>query len=210
MKFVSIDLETTGRNPMLHNVIEFGAVIEDTQHLIPVEELPYFKCYVLYDNYTVEKRLMAPDEILPNHHEIYRKISRHQSDWRNLGNNDLFLAARNVGKQFKEFLLYHGFELMGKMVTITAAGKNFASFDLQFIKQQLPNFYNHVVIKQTTIDPSIFLVDWKNDKALPNLTECLERVDIGEDTVSHETISDCRQVLKVLRQVTNNYTIKLF
>lgn len=36
MKYVSIDIETTGLNPEVHQVIELAAVLEDTENLRPI------------------------------------------------------------------------------------------------------------------------------------------------------------------------------
>ena len=43
MKYVSIDIETTGLNPDTCNTLEFGAVLEDTVNWKLLEELPTFR-----------------------------------------------------------------------------------------------------------------------------------------------------------------------
>ena len=40
MRYVSLDLETTGGNPDRHQIIELAAVVEDTRHVLPLAELP--------------------------------------------------------------------------------------------------------------------------------------------------------------------------
>ena len=43
MKYLSIDIETTGLDPVEHKIIEFGCLIEDTtKPHIPVSELPHY------------------------------------------------------------------------------------------------------------------------------------------------------------------------
>ena len=52
MHYVSIDLETTGTNPGRHQIIEFGAVIENTNKDIELQNLPRFKRIVKHPEYT--------------------------------------------------------------------------------------------------------------------------------------------------------------
>ena len=52
MKYVSIDIETTGLDPETCQIIQIGAVIEDTENPVPVENLPSFKCLVEHPQYT--------------------------------------------------------------------------------------------------------------------------------------------------------------
>src|SRR5699024_6968893 len=47
MKYISIDIETTGLNPNNCQILSFGAVLEDTNKNVPVEELPFFHCAIL-------------------------------------------------------------------------------------------------------------------------------------------------------------------
>ena len=43
MKYISIDVETTGLNPETCQILSFAAVVEDTKNRdVPVEELPFF------------------------------------------------------------------------------------------------------------------------------------------------------------------------
>jgi len=46
MKYISIDIETTGLDPQQNDIIEFGAIIEDSNDPKPLEELPQFQTYV--------------------------------------------------------------------------------------------------------------------------------------------------------------------
>ena len=42
MKFLSIDIETSALEPENGDVLSFAAVLEDTENLVPVDELPSF------------------------------------------------------------------------------------------------------------------------------------------------------------------------
>ena len=50
MKYVSIDIETSGLNYDMNHVLSIGAIIEDTNNKLPYEELPKFNAIVLQNN----------------------------------------------------------------------------------------------------------------------------------------------------------------
>ena len=52
MKYVSIDIETTGLDPETCQVLQIGAVIEDTEQVLPIDQLPKFNCIVENQSYT--------------------------------------------------------------------------------------------------------------------------------------------------------------
>ncbi len=47
MIYVSIDIETTGLDPLSNNVLSIGAIIEDTTKKLPYDECPKFNAIVL-------------------------------------------------------------------------------------------------------------------------------------------------------------------
>ena len=53
MKYVSIDIETTGINPLVNDIIEFAAVIDDTNAKVPIENLPKFHRYIKKDEHII-------------------------------------------------------------------------------------------------------------------------------------------------------------
>jgi hypothetical protein len=85
-----------------------------------------------------------------------------------------------------------------KPVTITVAGKNFASFDKLFL-ERLPRWKQAIRIKQRILDPAILYVDWKTDSDVPNLLKCKERAGIN-GTVTHNALEDAWDVIEVLRK----------
>ena len=54
MKYVSIDIETTGLDPNVNDIVELGAVIDDLSKHEPLESLPTFHCYVVKDTYATD------------------------------------------------------------------------------------------------------------------------------------------------------------
>ena len=51
MIYVSIDIETTGVDPKIHDIVEFGAVIDDLANPQPLDKLPRFHALFKKDNY---------------------------------------------------------------------------------------------------------------------------------------------------------------
>ena len=49
MKYISLDIETTGLDPDTCQVLQIGAVLEDTENPLPLDELPSFNVLVRPD-----------------------------------------------------------------------------------------------------------------------------------------------------------------
>jgi DNA polymerase III alpha subunit (gram-positive type) len=47
MKYVSIDIETSGLDPEKNCILSIGAIIEDTENKLPFEECPKFNAIIL-------------------------------------------------------------------------------------------------------------------------------------------------------------------
>jgi oligoribonuclease len=183
MKYVSIDLETTGLYPESCQILEFAAVIEDTQSNVEVEKLPFFHTYIdngdnLYGSIfaiNMNKKII----------EIINEQKKSKEQKVNLVTIDTLCA------HFKTFLQKNG---INPGERITAAGKNFATFDLLFLKsidKWNVNFSNRV------IDPAILYLN-KNDKYLPDSQTCYNRANI-KSLVSHCALDDARKVIELVR-----------
>ena len=103
MKYVSIDLETTGLDPENNDIIEFGAVIDDLRDMKPVEELPRFHAYIVKDEYKGQPYALSM------HPTIFRRIATREEGYN-------YLYPNTLGKAFLDFLVEHGFELAEKKV----------------------------------------------------------------------------------------------
>ena len=47
MKYVSIDIETSGLDTENNQILSIGAIVEDTKKKLPFDEIPKFHCIVL-------------------------------------------------------------------------------------------------------------------------------------------------------------------
>jgi len=188
MKYVSIDIETTGLDPEKHDLIEFGAVVDDLMHPeIPVEELPTFHCYNVKDDY-----VGSPFALLM-HPEIFRRIAMKPEGFRYCYNG-------KMGKMFYDFLKDHKLytDEHGK-IYINCAGKNFASFDLQFLKRQTDIESSKIKLRHRSIDPGSMLLR-PTDDTIPGTEECLTRCKL-EPVVAHTAVEDAIAVIRMIRSI---------
>ena len=221
MKYISIDIETTGLDPETCNVLSIGAIIEDSANPLPYEECPKFHAAItrheLYGSpraITMNANLIAD---IGSYMEPATPTSREELEKET---GMLFLNPGEVVEAFYEFLFLNGivdnadFTLPHKLgrsgksvpalssrmnpVTITCAGKNFSTFDKLFL-ERLPRWKQAIRIKQRVLDPAILYVDWKEDSEVPNLNKCKERAGI-KGLVTHNALEDAWDVIEVLRK----------
>lgn len=178
MRYLSVDIETTGLDPSWCQMIEFGAVFDDCfQH--PIEELPTFHCYIVYERYIGEAIALSM------HAEILKRIHN-----RTPGYN--YWTPAEAFDQFENWLLNH---IKLQWWGLNIAGKNFGPFDLQFIKQIWPHFR----CRYRFLDlGSCFYNPLHDQDGLPNLQTCMERSGI-ETKVQHTALEDAMDVVRALR-----------
>ena len=188
MRYVSIDLETTGTNPSRHQIIEFGAVIENTHKSTELENLPHFKRIVKHTEYHGQAFALNLNA------RIFEELVR--PTWA-----VAICEPQELAEQFKNFLLNNGYEPDEEKayVRLIAAGKNFAAFDLNFLKC-LPHWYDHIRISQQILDPAIFYLNFKEDERMPSLEECKKRAGFPDTAVTHDALDDALDVIRLLRQ----------
>jgi len=189
MKYISIDLETVGLDPENNDIIEFGAVLDDLNEPKPLKELPKFHAYICKNEYRGQPYALSM------HATILRRIATREEGY-------TYLYPNTLGKAFLTFLLKNGYkceEKKGKKIprtVINVGGKNFGTFDLQFLKNQT-NFLSSVKIRSRILDPGILCLN-KTDTVLPALSECLKRIGIDKE-VAHNTIDDALDVIMIIR-----------
>ncbi len=196
MVYVSLDIETSGLNPENCQILSFGAVIEDTVNIKPLDELPKLHCVVIHDYIKGEPFALNMNkdiiEMIKEFHQSKDFIAMEQKY------NCKFTYEDSLAEVFMNFLLMNGFSKGGNgKIEINVAGKNYSSFDDKFL-QKLPKWNDLIRTHQRTIDPAILFVDWKKDKTLPNLSKCLERGEFDGE-VPHTALEDALLVVKTLR-----------
>lgn len=195
MKYLAIDIETTSINPENGCILSFAAVLENTSFLGPVEDLPSFYCVFKLD------KMKGEPYALNMNRELIKEISEVKSE--NL------IKLEDFNLKFNNFLLENELSHLNKdsfssalspykKVSLAAAGKNIASFDIPWIEKHIPNFNSYFQFKHRTLDVGSVMVDFKNDEWIPNLLECKKRAGI-EGEVTHNALEDCYDVIQVLR-----------
>lgn len=194
MKYIIIDIETTGVNSTRDQILEIGAIIEDTSKKVPVNNLPQFKT-IVYNN-----RFEGSAAALAMNQRIFKILSEYDSIKEEkvkikFGTKHNILSDLMASFAFRDWIEKH----FKKDEIINIAGKNFANFDKLFLERFasetcLP-FIKH---SRRYIDPAILFVDWKNDVELPNMDNCLKRAKIKRK-VKHNALEDCIDVLLCLR-----------
>ena len=203
MKYVSIDIETTGLDPENCQVLQIGAVIEDTQNVLPLDKLPKFECIVEHSEYKGSPyALWLNSNLLKTLGELENIKKDVRLDYRRANN---IIPVGTVASAFSMWLMANGFEAKDSgSITINAAGKNFATFDKNFLVK-LPHWTSKIQMRQRIIDPAIMFVDWKEDFSLPNLNTCIERARLTGE-VTHDALKDAIDVVRVIRAVTCDYS----
>jgi len=193
MIYVAIDLETSGLYPGIHQILEFGAVLEDM--ITPVDQLPIFHKYVLSAKGSYN---CQPTAIIMNI-DIMKKINEY--NWK-IPENDPeqphpFVRDDLLVGEFLKWLKSYGIiENEEAPGYINVGGKNFMGFDYPFIKAL--QYGNKIKIRRRIIDPAPLYFDPAVDADLPDLQTCLDRAGITK-TVLHTAVEDSIDVIKLFR-----------
>ena len=197
MKYVSIDLETTGTNPDTHDIIEFAAVIDEIGSSKPIEKLPTFHRYIKKESsYICEAKAIIINQ------RIFEKLAGDDDDG-TITIEDLMYA-------FGNFLHSNGFtQNKYGTTTINVAGKNFGSFDYQFLKAKIPGGqWNNISMRHRFIDPSVLYFE-PGDMCLPDILKCTERMEreTSEKIVwsHHSALDDALQIVRLIRHRFKSY-----
>lgn len=187
MKYISIDIETTGLSPIYCNILEVGAIIEDTTRKLPREACPTFHAYMWKGLYTGE-----PYALAMNGHIIKRIL-----ELKKQGDPMVKIEEFGLGTSLFEFINSSAEkDSTGKSIPWTVAGKNVSGFDLQFLNR-LP-MWSGTKINHRTLDPTPYFVDWSIDTVPPDLTTCKKRARLPE-LVTHAALDDAWDVIELLR-----------
>lgn len=183
MRIVSADIETSGLDRHVHDLVEFGAILDDLKNPKNLDSLPRFHCYFISEKY------VGSPFALSLHSVAFRRIADRTPGF-------TYVSPMKFGNLFKQFLVKNGYELEHDMVTITVAGKNFAAFDLPFLEEK-SDLLKHVNIRHRILDPAVLFLT-KDDNVLPGTETCKSRMGINEKT-AHMALDDAMDVIKMVR-----------
>jgi len=190
MIYVSIDIETTGLDPKVHDIVEFGAVIDNLSNPLPIDKLPTYQAIFGKENgnYTATPYCMSL------HKRIWDALLKNEGN---------IMEITDLMYSFSNFLSRNGlpFDEKKQRYDVTVAGKNFGSFDWPFLKEKIPagKAWAGVHFRHRYIDPAILYFDPKVDTEMPNMELCLGRAGIKEE-VTHGAVPDALQVVKLIRK----------
>ena len=174
MRYISIDIETTGLDPAKDQILEVGMVEDDLANQRPIEELRTYRTLVRH------KRIVGDPVALRMNADLIRKISLGEQpivDIDDLSNDiDAWIRCTDVG-------------------TITLAGKNIGAFDLQFLKA-LPGWSTRV--RHRSLDPVTYFLCACGGPSPPSLQQCCTAAGISE-SVTHTALQDALLVVRLLR-----------
>ena len=185
MRYISIDIETTGLHRENDQIIEFGAILEDTNNPLSYEDSSKFHVYLKYDRYSGGAYALAMNQ------KIFDILAKNKD-------SDIIPSEELIPKfmgWLSLYLVYGSF---------TVAGKNFRDFDYEF----LINHYRYQNVEWTwdkcikterrVLDPAVLFWNPLEDKKLPSQDECLVRAGI-DGKVDHTALGDAWQVIQLLR-----------
>lgn len=183
IRFLSIDIETTGLDESFCQILEIGMVLGDLTDT-PVDELPFFNRRLYYDRVVGE-----PFALWLNYKLIGEMANR-------VSMPDFFeyIHPDSLWSHLTLWMEAHG--IYGEKQTV--AGKNFASFDRRFLVK-LPR-WNASAFHHRTIDPGMLFWNPSDDKVLPDTRECIRRAGLDWDpTLLHLAVEDARLVVELVR-----------
>lgn len=197
MIIFSIDLETTGVDWDQDIILEFGAILEDTEKQLPFKDIPKFNCLLRHPKYVGSAYAIAM------HGEIFSELAKPEGQ-----STEIIIPHYQLGKKFHEWICevnknnnnFIGFNpIEDEQIHINVAGKNFSTFDMRFL-ENLPGFKSHVWFNRRVIDPALlYFSGVYGDKEMPNLSECKKRAGIKNIEIAHRTIKDAWDIIQVLR-----------
>lgn len=211
MRYLSIDIETTGINPDFCDIIEFGAIIEDTENQKSYELAPKFHRYLKpprpegYRGETYAINMHAETGIWKEINRIEMLQAEGERNGGLMGQDaeDIkkLIAPRKLLHEFTCWLIDNGYENISKergrakvnLGNVTVAGKCFFAFDWNFLK---PLFGGRIC--RRCIDPAILWWEPTIDEKLPDTGACLRRAGIGSTEV-HTSLGDAWDVIRLVR-----------
>lgn len=174
MRYASIDIETTGLDSTRDQILEIAVVLDDLRDQKPLMELRSYHAFVSHD------RISGNVIALSMNARILACLAN------KVGN---IVPAQDAAGSLMKFFLENGH------TSVLAAGKNFGSFDLQFLRA-LPNAHN-LKFKHRSIDPTHWFLRGDDDVP-PKLEVCCQRAGL-EGLIFHTAMDDALAIVQLTR-----------
>ena len=184
MKYVSLDVETTGMNRRDDQLLMLSMIATDSEDFVSdIDGLPSLTVAIAYE------RISFTGESFPIVNTLgFMKV------YMDMLKNGNTYTLDNVHYPIENFLELNGFDLSKG---ITVAGKNVARFDMPFLEKISPLA---VQFKDRMCDPAI-LYALPGDSAIPDMKTCCERAGVVYDAEkAHHPLYDAQLVVMLLRK----------
>jgi len=198
MIYLSIDIETTGLDYNNCQVLEIGAILENTDKKLDLKDIPKLRLVLIHNfikgepyalnmnknlvQYIIDFNLKKADDISEYFDNLKTKVITPN------------LAMEYLFNWYKlEYIALFGCEPNNK---VNVVGKNFTGFDNRFL-ELLPNNSGYSFHRRV-LDPAILYLEKDYDEVLPDLQTCLDRAEI-EKSVAHTAVEDAWDVIQLLR-----------
>jgi hypothetical protein len=212
MKYISLDIETTGLDKDKNQVVEVGAVLDEIGSTTPIEELPKFRAVLLHDV------LVSAVYCANLHRDLWVEILEAQQIYSSEIKKDSFVVGVFGGREHTVYCKPKMFETLfhrwlgenffspfraeetrnnSETIKINVAGKNPGTFDIPFL-EALPGWRGLVKFQRRVLDPASHCI-LPDDEHIPDLQECLKRCGL-EGTVQHTAVDDAIDIIRVIRQ----------
>lgn len=230
MKYVSIDIETTGTDPKQHEVVEFAAIIDNLDgSLLRREQLPSFRVLFIKDNWNVnpycallhrdlwEEMKVRKSErsfCLSSAPNCYGGVGGLSTQAQDDAIREQYLAIlkqkhinvvmhkhTHLRDSFSNWLRENGYNCQNDMrVKINVAGKNFANFDKAFLEQPAISLQETIDIRHRVIDVATHFWQY-GDECLPDTLTCLKRAGLNPNMkLTHTAEEDAWNVIQLVRE----------
>jgi oligoribonuclease len=201
MKYVSIDIETTGLDPEKCQILQIGLIIEDTNNPLAFKDIPKLNLILLNKNISGSIKALTMNADLICRIDVYNDADASLKNTMSNNFNAKFINPEYAVDEIHQWLKENGIGSGNGAIKFNVAGKNFGTFDKRFL-EKLPNWNSKILVRNRMLDPAILYVNWKTDECLPSLGECKQRAGI-DGTITHDAIDDAWDVIVTLRKFYN-------
>lgn len=191
MKYVAIDVETSGLDRSEDQILEFAAVFTVLgDNRLPTNALPTFHIYVNPGRirgsaFALAMNAKAIENIRDGNCVRIEDLACRLYDWLHDRSDLVDWGYDNISSNIQP------------RATLNIAGKNYASFDDYFVKR-VPHWNRYFNTGHRVGDPMNLYLRAR-DTSFPNLQTCLERAGIDR-TVKHTAAADAYDVIDLFRK----------